>query len=277
MVSVLKDTLRIKDQELKTVENQKQTVENLLAQQTSELEQHLSRLRKEQNEIRGLLGKKKPISYENSPIAYETARFGMKSSRGGPTYSGLIYRTSSLEREINLEQNELNQLRNAALIEHRRIERQKIALISAFDNIPSLWPTNGEITSGFGYRSFDGGEFHPGVDIANAYGSPIVAAAAGRCSFSGFKSGFGLTVMIDHGNGLVTQYSHCSTLLVREGELLRKGRQIADVGMTGFTTGPHVHYQMFYHGQIINPSRFLGLTVDALSSDGGLNHFIAHN
>ena len=125
------------------------------------------------------------------------------------------------------------------------------------DAIPSIWPTDGYVSSGFGYRSDPDYEFHAGLDIVNDYGAPVYATAAGVVEEAGWDGGFGYKIVIDHGNGYETWYAHNSRLLVSAGETVRKGEQIADVGASGFATGPHCHYQIVLWGRPIDPTPFL--------------------
>ena len=125
------------------------------------------------------------------------------------------------------------------------------------DAIPSIWPTDGYISSGFGYRDYPDAEFHPGLDIVNDYGAPVYATAAGVVEEAGWDGGFGYKIVIDHGNGYQTWYAHNSRMLVSVGDNVRKGEQIAEVGSTGFATGPHCHYQLERWGRPIDPTPFL--------------------
>ncbi|MDQ6766491.1 MAG: M23 family metallopeptidase [Candidatus Eremiobacteraeota bacterium] len=123
--------------------------------------------------------------------------------------------------------------------------------------IPSIWPTIGFISSGFGYRSYPDYGFHKGLDIVNDYGAPVYATAAGVVMEAGWYGGYGYRITIDHGNGLRTMYAHNSRLLVSEGAAIKKGQQIATVGSTGFATGPHVHYQLELWGKPVDPTPYL--------------------
>lgn len=116
------------------------------------------------------------------------------------------------------------------------------------------WPVAGRISSGFGSR---GREYHKGVDIAASIGTPIYAADGGTVTFSGRYSGYGNLVMINHGNGYVTYYGHCSSLYVKQGQTVTKGQKIASVGMTGWATGPHVHFEVRVNGSVKNPLNYL--------------------
>jgi murein DD-endopeptidase MepM/ murein hydrolase activator NlpD len=101
---------------------------------------------------------------------------------------------------------------------------------------------------------------HEGIDFLADQGSAVVAAAAGVVIFSGFHPQYGYVVDIDHGNDLVTRYAHCSKLFVREGDVLQRGRKIAESGSTGRSTGPHLHFEVRYRGSAQNPAKFLEAT-----------------
>jgi murein DD-endopeptidase MepM/ murein hydrolase activator NlpD len=101
---------------------------------------------------------------------------------------------------------------------------------------------------------------HEGIDFLADNGSAVVAAAAGVVIFSGLHPQYGYVVDIDHGNDLVTRYAHCSKLFVREGDVLQRGRKIAESGSTGRSTGPHLHFEVRYRGSAQNPAKFLEAT-----------------
>ena len=127
---------------------------------------------------------------------------------------------------------------------------------------PSSVPiANSYITSGFGGRAdpFGGGAaFHKGIDFHASIGDPVLAAADGVVSYAGVRSGYGNVVEVDHGNGYITRYAHNSRLLVRVGELVHRGDQVARAGSSGRSTGAHVHFEVWMNGRVVNPSRFLG-------------------
>lgn len=117
-------------------------------------------------------------------------------------------------------------------------------------------PSSGRFSSGYGYRrSF--GDFHTGTDFAGPTGSAIWASDGGTVIWAGWKGNYGYCVMINHGNGYVTLYGHCSKLLVRVGDKVYQGQQIAKVGSTGRSTGPHVHFEIIYNGNTRNPLRYV--------------------
>jgi murein DD-endopeptidase MepM/ murein hydrolase activator NlpD len=127
--------------------------------------------------------------------------------------------------------------------------------------IPSIWPVEGESTDSFGFRGnpFGGGgsEFHPGQDIAAPRGTPVFAPADGRVVEAGWKNGYGQTVVLDHGNGLFTRYGHLSKVEVTAGQELRRGAELGQVGSTGRSTGPHLHYEVRVGDLPVSPLYYL--------------------
>jgi murein DD-endopeptidase MepM/ murein hydrolase activator NlpD len=119
---------------------------------------------------------------------------------------------------------------------------------------PMTWPTEGPATSEFGERS---GRMHKGLDIGADTGAPIVAARAGRVVFNGWKGGYGYTIDIDHGGGVVTRYAHQSATHASRGQTVREGTLIGRVGMTGSATGPHLHFEVRVHDHPQDPRRVL--------------------
>lgn len=112
------------------------------------------------------------------------------------------------------------------------------------------------MTSGFGPRW---GRMHTGLDLAAPTGSPIYASDGGTVIRAGYYGGYGNCLDIDHGNGRVTRYAHCSKLLVSSGEQVYQRQQIALVGSTGNSTGPHLHFEVRLNGSAVNPAPKLGL------------------
>lgn len=138
------------------------------------------------------------------------------------------------------------------LMEQKRVERTAR---------PHDWPTeHGWLSSGFGLRSdpFTGEkERHEGVDIANRYGAPVLAASRGIVTFAGKMSGYGNLVEVDHGYGFTTRYGHMSAIAVHVGDEVADGQLLGRVGSTGRSTGPHLHFEVRRFGQPINPKPFL--------------------
>ncbi|MDR0294402.1 MAG: peptidoglycan DD-metalloendopeptidase family protein [Oscillospiraceae bacterium] len=119
-------------------------------------------------------------------------------------------------------------------------------------------PYYGQISSKFGMRKLLGKyEMHYGVDFRGPIGDPIVASDGGVIAYAGTKAGYGLCVIIDHQNGYKTLYGHCSKLLVKEGQKVGQGERIANIGNTGRTTGPHVHFEVQVNGVAKNPMNYI--------------------
>jgi murein DD-endopeptidase MepM/ murein hydrolase activator NlpD len=146
---------------------------------------------------------------------------------------------------------------------------QKLSVLDTFlmdkslhDRVmPSGSPVkNGWVSSGYGKRAdpFTGKkEFHKGIDLAGKEGSRVLSSGDGIVTWSAERSGYGKLVEITHGNGYVTRYGHNKKLLIAVGETVKKGQQIAVLGSTGRSTGPHVHFEVVHNGEQVNPSKFL--------------------
>lgn len=128
--------------------------------------------------------------------------------------------------------------------------------------VPGRMPIrNTYITSNFGTRSDPfgrGAATHKGMDFHAKVGDPVMSVADGVVSFAGVKGGYGNVVDVDHGNGYVTRYAHNSRLVVKPGDLVRAGQEVAKAGSTGRSTGAHVHFEVWERGQVVNPRKFLG-------------------
>jgi murein DD-endopeptidase MepM/ murein hydrolase activator NlpD len=126
------------------------------------------------------------------------------------------------------------------------------------DTTPSaagfIWPVNGPVTSGFGWRW---GRMHEGIDIGVGYGTPIHAAASGRVIYSGWMSGYGNLVAIDHGNGVSTAYGHQSSIAAGLGQIVSQGQTIGYVGCTGHCYGDHLHFEVRINGAPVDPLGYL--------------------
>lgn len=149
---------------------------------------------------------------------------------------------------------------------NQKTEDYKNLLIKVTDrldylnSIPSAYPVNGSITSPFGNRTSPYGsytEFHPGIDIAVDYGTPVKAAGKGVVTYAGWLSGYGKAVIIDHGYGIESVYGHNSKILVELGQAVNRGDIIAKSGDTGRSTGPHVHFEVRVNGNPVNPMNYL--------------------
>lgn len=132
--------------------------------------------------------------------------------------------------------------------------------LTYLDRRPDYYPTTGKFSSGFGYRTdpITGySVMHNAIDISNKIGTPIYAAGAGVVTFAGYSGNFGNVVIIDHGNGYETVYAHCNSFEVNKGDTVEKAQLIAKIGRSGRTTGSHLHFELRYFGNPINPFKTL--------------------
>ncbi len=160
-----------------------------------------------------------------------------------PDIEGLILRATDLSRSFSDVSDTLE----------RNFKR--------FASTPSIMPTVGWLSS-----QFTRSRFHPilhenrpheGIDVVAPTGTPIVAPAAGRVVFAGSDKGYGLSVEIDHGNGIRTRFAHCSRIGVRTGQQVTRGQLIAAVGSTGLATAPHLHYEIHVEGRPVDPLKYV--------------------
>jgi murein DD-endopeptidase MepM/ murein hydrolase activator NlpD len=131
-------------------------------------------------------------------------------------------------------------------------------------SVPNLWPVEGPITGPFGERTdpFNGeGAFHCGVDISASLGESVIAPADGLVVVADQVSGYGRTVTIDHGHGISTRYGHLASFAVVAGQQVHRGDVIGYVGLSGRSTGPHLHYEVRINDTPVNPYKFLRLTI----------------
>lgn len=177
--------------------------------------------------------------------------------RGGPADMQLPDMMSILEVQ---NQNIKQQIgdKKASMKELLAAMEKRSNSLNAF---PDLWPTDGGvISSDYGGRMapIGGGyDWHPGIDIAVDFGAPVYAAAAGTVEQAGWNGGYGRYVKIDHGNGYETAYGHMSGVAVADGEAVRKGDIIGFAGSSGYSTGPHIHFEVLVDGQYVDPMYML--------------------
>lgn len=224
----------------------------------------LTMARKTDSELRQLLGmrsRKAIIEAESEEAA------------GGPTWQDRLDLRQILSQKAGiLRQPQFKKELDGVLdrTEKRLASFQEIAWHitnqkTLYRSTPNLWPAEGHLTSPFGYRfspfghgeEGQPGEFHTGIDIANRPDTPVHAAADGVVRFAGWKHGYGRMILIDHGAGYSTLYGHTSKFLARQGDRVSRGQVIAYMGMTGRSTGDHLHYEVWMDGRPVNPFRFL--------------------
>src|SRR5262249_1573718 len=135
---------------------------------------------------------------------------------------------------------------------------------------PSIWPVLGHITDPFGERldPFSGeGAFHTGVDISTEYGAPVHATADGIVTVAENRAGYGRVVLVDHGFGITTWYGHLSAFSAVVGSRVKRGQVVGYTGISGRSTGPHVHYEVRLNNAPVNPWRYLRNSVPVSGGD----------
>jgi murein DD-endopeptidase MepM/ murein hydrolase activator NlpD len=177
----------------------------------------------------------------------------------------------SRDAQVNRSLDQFFALRNTALsgaatngISLGLIRNVTMADWVSANSSPDIWPVEGQITGSFGERidPFNGeGAFHSGVDIASTYGQPVVAPANGVVDFADFMGGYGRAIVMDHGRGVTTLYGHLASFAVVSGQRVRRGDIIGYVGLSGRSTGPHLHYEVRINDVPVNPHKYLRLTM----------------
>ena len=219
-----------------------------------DLERQLSRLKEFDRRIRIIANLEK--GEETSTI------MGM----GGPSPSDIRERLKLEKDEKGLIQqmhSDIERLQSEAMNREESFsELEKILETkrNILSHTPSIWPAKGWVTSGFGFRTnpFTGlTQMHEGIDISNRIGTPIVSPADGIVSEVGNDWVLGKILVISHGFGMATRYSHLNKVFVKVGQRVRRGEKIAEIGATGKTTGPHLHYEVRLNGLPVNPLRYI--------------------
>jgi murein DD-endopeptidase MepM/ murein hydrolase activator NlpD len=185
---------------------------------------------------------------------------------GGPSPSDLREKLKNERDDRGLVQQmrtDVERLRSEALSQEvslSEIEKNLQSKREVLIHTPSIWPIMGWVTSGFGFRTnpFTGlAQMHEGMDISNRVGTLIVAPADGIVSDVGNDAVHGRIMVISHGFGMTSRYAHLNKVLVKVGQRVKRGDKIAEVGMTGKTTGPHLHYEVRLNGIPVNPMRYV--------------------
>jgi hypothetical protein len=180
-----------------------------------------------------------------------------------PVSSELSERTWLVEEDIEKIRRQLD-LENASFEQLLNMVRDKRLIL---DHTPTISPCDGFMTRGFGMHNdpFTGSyQPHNGVDIAAPKGTPVYATAAGTVVGTSYQTGLGNTIVINHENGFVTYYGHLSKIMVAAGRKVERGEVVGLVGSTGYSTGPHVHYEVRDHNRAVDPSKYIIKTILAL-------------
>ncbi len=235
----------------KTVEEQKSQLVSL-ASKLKTLEKDLTRVRDFDSKLRVMINLDTQIETTSSMGGEENNSFAKNYLP--------IHRQELLARKMH---NFLHQLNTDVKLEEMRQQQLMQTINSSQDMLattPSIWPTEGWVTSPFGRRisPFTGQtEMHSGIDISGKIGTPIKAPAKGVVSFTGVDGGYGNTIVVKHGAGLDTRYAHLHKIAVKEGDMVNRGEIIGYLGNSGRSTGPHLHYEIRLNGVSVNPMRYI--------------------
>lgn len=233
--------------------NREQSIEIAdLKNKTSFVDEKLSILNDLENQVRSLVGLKASDSQSmKKTISRSTLRYTSniyKETEGSDDLS-MLKNLKILATEMDQKMENLNDLINDV--------SDQLNVLAA---VPNKMPAEGHITSKFGYRKspiHGRRQFHSGLDIANKQGTEILAAGNGVVTFSGWHGGYGNTVIISHGHGYRSVYAHNKENLAEVGQRIQKGDVIAKMGSTGRSTGSHLHFEIHYNGEQINPEKIL--------------------
>ncbi len=234
-------------QALEAARRNAETHLNALAQRVGHLQAQVLRL----NALGSRLVQRAGLDKREFNFAEDPAVGGPETAQAlRTTVPDFLQTLDTLSRQLEAKSERLE------LVETVLLDRQLQASVA-----PLGWPVDGGwMSSGFGLRAdpFTGQRMlHEGVDIANRLGSPIHAMGGGVVTYAGQKTGYGLLVEINHGNGQTTRYAHARTLLVKEGDKVDKGQAIALVGSSGRSTGAHLHFEVLQNGRAVNPAGYL--------------------
>ena len=164
------------------------------------------------------------------------------------------------EIESLISNDEISQIITEQTDAYTELVSKMASQISYLESRPDFYPTSGTYSSPFGYRKdpiTGRSKLHNGIDISNKVGTAIFAAGTGIVTYSGYDGNFGNVLIIDHGYGYESVYAHCKTLLYSPGDKVTKGEQVATMGTSGRTTGPHLHFEIRYNETPINPLKFI--------------------
>ena len=231
---------------------------SVLNEEYTRIQQIVRKFKEEEKKLREMVGlKNKKALIENGGI-------------GGPTKNDQnlldrILNTDVGKEDIKKSMQNLQTEIDESMESFDEVKKHISTLSSIWTATPKGTPVQGYFSSKYGYRravfdnvsSGESGEkndWHAGVDIANRVGTPIKSTGPGKVIFAGKWGGYGLLVIVDHGYGFSTRYGHCSKILVRKGDKVKENDAIALIGMTGNTTGPHVHYEIRRWGNTVDPA-----------------------
>lgn len=228
-----------------------------LGQRVGALSDTLSVISRRDDEVRLVAGL--------DPLSQDVRRAGIGGPSGAwPEREHLINDGGVVGREalgMHLDLDALIRRANVLATSFKEASESLSAHAQQFAATPSITPTTGFLTSKFSYIRYHPilheNRPHEGIDITAAYGTQIIAPAAGRVVKVGWENGYGLMVVLEHGYGLETKYAHMSRTAVGVGQTVKRGDRLGWVGSTGLSTGPHLHYEVLVNGRPVDPLRYI--------------------
>ncbi len=234
-----------------------------------------NRLRTEKDQLRDRYSRLEEVAKERD---IQVASLGSLASEVSALYglkSDPVLMNASAERiedaQVHSSMDQLYALKNTALTGAASVgislgltRNATTADWIRANSSPNLWPVEGQITGSFGERidPFNGeGAFHSGVDISASVGAPVIAPADGIVVFADFLGGYGRAIVIDHGHGITTRFGHLASYSVASGQYIHRGDTVGYVGMSGRSTGPHLHYEVRINDIPVNPYKYLRITM----------------
>lgn len=231
----------------RVIEEQRRQIVNLAGRITG-VSQDLQRVQRFDSKLRMMMNMEKdPAEVGGAPGDFSRAY--LRLHRQELAARKMQDFLSHLSESVRLEE-----VRQQDLLRALRENRDALA------SMPSIWPVVGFISSSFGGRSSPfggGGQFHKGLDISNRMGTPVLAPAQGAVILAARDGAYGNSVEINHGGGIVTKYGHMQRWAVQPGQWVKRGEIIGYIGMSGRTTGPHLHYEVRLNGVPVNPMRYI--------------------
>lgn len=259
-VALKKNTHRVEnltiqiDHQNEEIQDQRRQIQGF-AEQINGLKDHLARLDEFEKRI-------KIIANLEESAGEQDSIFGVGGSMPEDLDAGieLTRKHDGLLRNMHEQVDQLNLLSLDKEKQFDTLLKQLEYQSNILASTPTIRPAEGSITSSFGYRKspFTGcREMHKGLDIANRAGTPIIAPANGVVSFAGARGSLGNIIILDHGHGIMTRYAHTRKTLKLMGEQVKRGDVIAEIGNTGRSSGPHLHYEVCINGVPVNPEKFI--------------------
>ncbi len=225
-----------------------------VAKDAIELRDKVARIEELDQEIRKANEFDPTKSYFSAENKFALADTGVLEDKSRVTASSVI--VSEAQEAVQVIKESLP-IREESLEDLQTLLAERNQSLAA---VPSIWPTTGKLSSGYGYRKDPFSyvtAFHTGLDIANRTGTPVYATADGRITHAKYDSGYGMSILINHRNGISTRYSHLSRYAVQAGQEVKKGTLIGYIGSTGRSTGSHLDYEVLVNGKNVDPMKYL--------------------